>query len=150
MHYLSSFGFFSAQIVSKISHVARYAPSFTSNLTTSSSSSLGIARASSALLSLVRRLSSKINPKSKQLIFRTYLQGVTEVICVTTIEFYHIRHSYQCCFGYSLYFFLALPNHWGTCTQSGPIPHAIRTNPLPCQKKVVPLHSDLILSRIFF
>ena len=87
---LSSFGFFSAQIVSKISHVARYAPSFTSNLTTSSSSSLGIARASSALLSLVRRLSSKINPKSKQLIFRTYLQGVTEVICVTTIEFYHI------------------------------------------------------------
>ena len=30
MHYLSSFGFFSAQIVSKISHVARYAPSLTS------------------------------------------------------------------------------------------------------------------------
>ena len=49
MHYLSSFGFFSAQIVSKISHVARYAPSFTSNF------------------------SSKINPKSKQLIFRTHL-----------------------------------------------------------------------------
>ena len=38
-------------------------------------------------------------------------------------------------------FFLALPNHGGTCTQSGPIPHAIRTNPLPCQKKAVPLHS---------
>ena len=42
MHYLSSFGFFSAQIVSKISHVARYAPSFTSNF------------------------SSKINPKSNK------------------------------------------------------------------------------------
>ena len=52
MHYLSSFGFFSAQIVSKISHVARYAPSFTSNF------------------------SSKINPKSKQLIFRTHLYKI--------------------------------------------------------------------------
>ena len=44
-----------------------------------------------------------------------------------------------------LLFFLALPNHWGTCTQSGPIPHAIRTNPLPCQKKAVPLHSHSAL-----
>ena len=35
-----------------------------------------------------------------------------------------------------------LPNHGGTCTQSGPIPHAIRTNPLPCQKNVVILHSQ--------
>ena len=52
MHYLSSFGFFSAQIVSKISHVARYASSFTSNF------------------------SSKINPKSKQLIFRTHLKQI--------------------------------------------------------------------------
>ena len=44
-----------------------------------------------------------------------------------------------------VFFFLALPNHWGTCTQSGPIPHAIRTNPLPCQKKAVPLHSHSAL-----
>ena len=42
-------------------------------------------------------------------------------------------------------FFLAFPNHRGTCTQSGPIPHAIRTNPLPCQKKVVILHSHSAL-----
>ena len=42
-------------------------------------------------------------------------------------------------------FFLALPNHGGTCTQSEPIPHAIRTNPLPCQKKVVILHSHSAL-----
>ena len=38
-----------------------------------------------------------------------------------------------------------LPNHGGTCTQSGPIPHAIRTNPLPCQKKAVILHSHSAL-----
>ena len=50
MYYLSSFGFFSAQIVSKITHVARYAPSFTSNF------------------------SSKINPKSNKANFRTHLK----------------------------------------------------------------------------
>ena len=44
-----------------------------------------------------------------------------------------------------LLFFLALPNHGGTCTQSGPIPHAIRTNPLPCQKKAVILQSHSAL-----
>ena len=33
----------------------------------------------------------------------------------------------------------------GICTRSGPIPHAIRTNPLPCQKKAVILHSHSAL-----
>ena len=33
----------------------------------------------------------------------------------------------------------------GRCTRSGPIPHAIRTNPLPCQKKAVILQSHSAL-----
>ena len=33
----------------------------------------------------------------------------------------------------------------GRCTRSGLIPHAIRINPLPCQKKAVILHSHSAL-----